>query len=784
MCVLLLFATTLLPASAAADTEAVTFTITNPSALPVQTVARMSLPIPPGLIAEAPPAAVRIGADTVAAQARRVTSHPDGSARRVILSVPVSLQAGETCRGVYAPNLTAPPAGPSMLAPGEPLRIDTDPFSLTVRGDRVELTSATGAPLGTLQPYGPELGETGPVTGEIIEDGPQMVWLRLRTPGERWRREVEVKVTRGGELWLVHRLQHAGEGDRWTPDFGWELTLPGATLRELRPAATHFLALDPDSTYTDNPQLLLPVTLAGDTPVTVANPLALRQNRGALECAGDGGAVRVRSGRTEPLDQPEDTPMEEDGRLMIQEGQYRVSEVVLCPGTVEQLAASLDAPVHAHASWEAYDAVYRTGPPLSLESPLLRELVDKHVRALEGMSVSGDDWGNMTSWAPQQRRPAYNSMVRFNHSQYVWEDWFRSGDARLRRIALQWAENTNNLGMYWGPKEEFYGVCRRGRGWRDRPGSPHGPGTYMVRYDRGETYVHKGFSNFYLAYEETGDPRFAEAGEAAAQWGIQHQHAGLSYTRVIGCVTDFVKLYEYTGRPEYLAKADHLWATFQEVQGEDLLFTESGKPAVGNDLYLQFDDEGYRNPFVKPYIVQYAANALPYLLRHRPEDERLRATIVALNDFMARTQSPGGGWGYPHPDTAGLEWHSEYDHGLTLAYLHVEPGERYLDAVARDLRPKVQLLPLHGEIVAGINPWETEEGINARQRAERYHLATDRDRMRDFTGGRIRFGLSPDTVVYFPVVLRDYLLARDEASLFETDPILEQIKGLPTTLGR
>ena len=43
--------------------------------------------------------------------------------------------------------------------------------------------------------------------------------------------------------------------------------------------------------------------------------------------------------------------------------------------------------------------------------------------------------------------------------------------------------------------------------------------------------------------------------------------------------------------------------------GEDLLFTESGKPAR-NDLISGLT-WGTKTPFMKPYIVQYATNALP-----------------------------------------------------------------------------------------------------------------------------------------------------------------------------
>jgi hypothetical protein len=148
---------------------------------------------------------------------------------------------------------------------------------------------------------------------------------------------------------------------------------------------------------------------------------------------------------------------------------------------------------------------------------------------------------------------------------------------------------------------------------------------------------------------------------------------------------------------------------------------------------------------------------------------------------MARVQTPGGGYGYPAPSTAGVGWRMEYDNGLMLA-CGIELKEEYLEAAARDLRAIIQLLEIHGEIPSGINPWESIVGINARQRAEMYHLAADRDRNKDFTDGQVRFGQSPDSTVFFQVVLRNFLKYRDEAYLFESDKILEQIKALPTTL--
>ena len=304
----------------------------------------------------------------------------------------------------------------------------------------------------------------------------------------------------------------------------------------------------------------------------------------------------------------------------------------------------------------------------------------------------------------------------------------------------------------------------------------------MVRYDLAQSFTTKGFHSFWLAYEETGDPRFKEAAEAQARWSAENIHCHTGEMRNVGVITDFVKLYEYTGEEPYLEQAARLWEEFQSQQGDDLLFTQNGKPAVGDHLYIPDDAYGYKNPFVKPYIVQYATNSLPYLLRQRPDDGRLRDTIIALNDWMARVQTPGGGWGYPAATTAGLSWNIEYDHGMMLAH-QVEPKREYLDAVERDVRPRVQLLGLHGEVPAGLNPWESLVGINAAKRAEIYHLGSDRDRHKDFTDGQVRFGQSPDSTVYFQVVLREYLKYRTEQSLLESDEILNEIKTLPTTVG-
>jgi len=748
----------------------VRFTISNPAATPVTAVARVSLPVPAGLLADAPPTEAVIGGKRVPLQATVITRHPDGSVRRVMLSVPMDLPPNGTQEGVYSAGQAAAPPAAAV-----PAAIVTDRWKVVPGMDRIELRSAGDVLLARIEPVGPEAGQAQPAV-QVLDCGPQFVWLRYDRPGDAWNRQCDVQVFRTGELRLTHRIQAKLDGDHWTPDFGWTLTAPGAQASNLPSRPARMLGRDPDSHFADpdNADLTAQITLSDGTPACAANPLALRQNRGTFEVTRNAAAAIVASSRIEPVEN-----LQTQG-LMIQEGAWRFSELAVAPLDKAAFAAQLDAPVYAHADCHAYDAVYRTGAPLTVEHAALRDCVEKMVFALQDMQMKGDDLGSMPwSWSPRQAKRDYRSAVRLNHALYVWEDWFRGGDPRMRTIAHDWCRNYFDLGMYWGPDPKYYGACRRGNAWRDRP--THGPGTFNPRFDNTPIYVHKGWSNFWLMYEETGDPRYRHAAEAAADWSIRNQHAGLSYTRTVGVVADAVKMYEHTGDRKHLDNAVRLWETFQPTQGADLLFTESGKPAVGNDLYIGNDALGYKTPFVKPYIVQYATNALPYLLRHTPTDRRLRDTILALNDWMARVQQPGGGWGYPHHATAGLKWNLEYVHGLLLAH-EVAPRAEYLAAAGRNLRPIVQLCQRHGWPASGISPWEEQARIGPDQRQQRYRLATDRDAMRDYEEGRITFGQGPDNVVYFQVVLRDYLAHCAEASLFETDDILEKIHRLPATL--
>ncbi|MGI5818852.1 MAG: hypothetical protein ACOX9R_12230 [Armatimonadota bacterium] len=736
------------------------FTVTNPADHDRATVARVSIPVPAGEITDVPATlAVTRGQERMDAQTQVITRHPDGSVRRMMLSFPVQIAAGSQVE--YTVEL---PGGEAAEAPeaGQVERIETDAFTVLASDGRVQLVDGEGTVLAAVAPFGPDLGAEGETQLTVIEAGPWYTWLRYNTGGELWSREVDVEVDQLGQIRLTHRLQHGHQGDIWTPDFGFELSAPGATA-DAEQSVAHFLPIGAAAAFADHPELVAGLTLADGGLLSVSNPLALRQTRGTLSAEANAAGVVVRSNRNEPVED-----LETEG-LMIQEGQWRVSQLLLAPAPADEMARRCDSPVRAHAHWSLYDAVYHTGPPLEAETPLVMRTAERYIQKLQEMSRSGDDWGTMST------------SVRLNHCRYMWEDYFRSGDARLLDMARDWSENYRNFTIYWGHKEESWGGGRRGSAWRDR--STLGPGSFIVRFvDVTPGWLTKGFASFWLAYEETGDPRFREAAEAQARFGADNITCLQNEMRSVGAIADYAKLYEYTGDQSHLQQAIRLWEEFQQGQMDNLLFTQHGRAeSPGDDLYIHEDSFGYRNPFVKPYMVQYATNSLPYLLKHTPDDQHLRDTILALNDWMATHRQPGGGWGYPHYLTAGMSWNNEYCRGI-MHGAGIEPKQIYLDAIRENLAPVVQLYGRYGELPRGLNPWEFAAGINAQQRAELYELASDRDVMRDYDEGAVNFGQSPDNAVYFTVLLRDYLQHASEESLLESHEILEKIKQLPTTL--
>ncbi len=742
-----------------AEVSTMDFSVQNPRPTRAVEMARVSVPVPVGVMPGAPAGFVTSEAGKrLPVQASVITRHPDGSVRRVMLSFPVRIPARETRTFNYAPGEAGQPAPPMAQVEATAATISTRAWTLSLTDDALKLSGPKGMALGEMRAFGPTPAQAEPAVLTVIENGPNVAWLRWRQDGADYSREVDVYADELGRLRLTQRVLRHLTDNGWTPDFGFEFSAPQAEAERVPEQPVHFLALPVGEPLSQHPELVPALELANGKQVSLTNPLALRQHRGTIEAAQREDEVTLRFSRVEPV-------TDELQNLQLQEGMWRQMEVVMQPGAPERLAEAIDLPLAVAVDWRAYDAVYHIGPPLEVEDPLLKRVAEKYLSTISTLGMLGDDLGSL------------GGLERYNHCQYIWEDFFRTGDQRLRRVAMEYSENYNAYSVYWGPNEDYYGGGR----YPPRADTRPWPGSFRTRVNNAVTFCTKGYHSFWLTYEETGDPRFRYAAEQQAEWSAQHVTAGLSYTRCIGQVTDFVRMYEYTGEQKYLAQAERLWGDLKGVQTPDLLFTEGGQPATGNDLYVPDDRFSRQYPYVKAYITQYASNALPYLLAHTPDDERLRDTIVAVDDWMAKVQTPGGGWSYPGPTTAGFHWLIELTHGLMEGYAVTQKDE-YLDCVQRDLRALISLIAMYDAIPGGVTPWENLAGMSADELGEKYRLSTDRDRSRDFTDGRLFFGAGPDTTVYFQVLLRDYLKHRPESSLFAPDPVLDQILGMPASV--
>ena len=358
---------------------------------PVATVARVSLP-------RSVRPACRFAAgrgdprrQNGARQAKVITRHPDGSIRRVMLRRPRRDAAARRqqrhlpSRQIGNSAIRTSPHQPFPLIDGQVV------FGWTTSN----CAARTAFCWRRLSRSARNSARRKPLSG-VLDCGPQFTWLRYDRPGSQWNRQWDVQVFRTGELRLVHRIQAKPRGDHWTPDFGWKLTAPGAQVSDLPKGAAHMLAAIPTHALPTRKTQTCSgrITLSDGTPACVTNPLALRQNRGTFEVNRTTDAIIVRSSRIEPVKK-----IETQG-LMIQEGAWRFSELAIAPLDKAEFAARLDAPVYtSHADWHAYDAVYRTGAPLKVKHPVLRDCVEKMVFALQDMQMKGDDLGSMPwSW--------------------------------------------------------------------------------------------------------------------------------------------------------------------------------------------------------------------------------------------------------------------------------------------------------------------------------------------------------------------------------------------------
>ena len=138
---------------------------------------------------------------------------------------------------------------------------------------------------------------------------------------------------------MTQRILRHLLGNDWTPDFGFKLTAMESEPVRLSEKPLYFLQFDPESIFVEQPELIASLKLSNNTTLSMVNPLAFRQNRGTLESKINSDETTViRASRIEPID-------DENNKLMIQEGMWRVTDVLLSLEDPEILSVSIDQPL-------------------------------------------------------------------------------------------------------------------------------------------------------------------------------------------------------------------------------------------------------------------------------------------------------------------------------------------------------------------------------------------------------------------------------------------------------
>ncbi|MFO0867796.1 MAG: hypothetical protein U0935_02510 [Pirellulales bacterium] len=728
-------------------------------AAPGEQLVRVSLPLPPDGWHDFRAVTVQAGDTPPQQVSHRVVSWWPNSpgrpraARRILLTFPWRF----VDRSPVEFTLLAPSHVPaSNLAPNATTlpRVDVRDDRVRVEwpGDRFgALDGGPPAALDLRWLAPPREGHAEPRV-ETVEDQPFFRWQRWHFGDPRWPRVIECRVDALGGVLVVGHLQRGTSEGQFAPTLGWECRVPARTARGEVAAATSPATLPWQHPFHSGTA----ASAIFDERLIIYHPRAPYLRRGQIELTRhDEATCDYRYLRCRDSDQVPFPWMS-----------WQRCEIALGPVGVAPWTRSLISPhqrlVDA-ATWQAAYPALRTLPPLS---PELAALVDYHRSAVTRSAAVGDDFGNVTQFVEGAPHGAVFGMNRLNHGAAIFEDAWRGHDDALLATALDWTDNFHDQSIWWGEKERGGTRYNNVAAQRQTPPTPD----YMWRSNDSVSFCTKGYDCFWLAWEETGDPRFLEAFQAQVAYAARHLHAGATTCRNVGDVRDFIRLYRYTGEPRYLEESLRLFRELRVCLSPDFLFDEGGKPLNPDPPYIEDDERGHVIGYAKPYIIGYALAGLPELLPYAPQEPGLRETVRAVADFLATTVDPAGGWRYPHPRSSFVTTGQAIEHAwqLVQACRALGPEPRWLDAIETVLRARTLLFRQTGSLYAGLAGWETSTGAVA-QRGElnqRYRKPEDRDRARDYTAGQLGFGsVPPEGLVYFPEVLGYYLEQRPAARL-------------------
>lgn len=617
------------------------------------------------------------------------------------------------------------------------------------------------------EPILPATQDDSSPTIEWVERGPYYSWFRVLIADAQWPRILEVRMDAQGQVAAQIHLQRVAEEDAYAPEMGWRIRMHGLQ------AGTDVIAEASHTFRTGSPFTLT----AGNRRIEF--PVAANERTGFVKTATDDEALTVTYVRCTPGD-----------RVPHQPHAFRRAGFALGRTGKAPLNALYEPSHQFLVAASAFDSVYGSGitPDLSL-SPLLSRFLDYHRDAIVASVLRGYDSGNVTAFT-HSGEPSVYGMNRLNHCPPIFEEWYRSGDNRLRETAVAWCENFRDLSIWWKPGAD-YGGARYNNASAAGEKAHEGDPTYMWRTNWASHFCTKGFDAFFDAYEETGDPSFLVALKAQTEYAKANMHAKLppGEPRNIGDVRDLMRLARFTGDSSFEREALRLFDELRVCLTPDCLFSQTCEPIEADPPYINDDQVGLKHPFAKPYIIGYALAGLPRLLLRHPDQERLGCTVEAVARFLARSQDCVGGWRYPHPDSSGTILSQAMEHAQqmcnALPALESQglPTGDVLDAIERTLQMQVRAFERTGTMLSGLTGWELSTGAiqSATEMQNLYAKPEDRDRARDYAEGVIGLGSSPpDGLVYFPTVLAAYLERRPSERLQHANgPVQQVLDRLP-----
>lgn len=746
----------------------------RPAATGRQTV-RVSLPFAPGSLPAEVGLRLETGGRSFTPDLQVLTYHPGHprSVRRAIVTFAHEFTSDEpvTFRALWSPEPN-PGSSPASRPAGD--RLTVGPIEVRCTGDTVDILQA-GAVLWRCELLAPPPASRAKPVVELIARGDHYLWTRWLIPDARWPRIIEVRADGLGTVAVrahVQRLEETDDVVARAPDLGWRIRRVG----EGGPARIQLLG-ETDSSATNPAEH----SFATGTPAAVVIgaeridlPDAHLLRRGTVSLHSDNGHTDIEYRRCRASEQ-----------VPLQYAAWRTATVVLGPRANAAWTALLEPPHAVRMESTAFDEVYDRPRVPDLGSwPLLRAVSDYHVESVASCTPLGDDFGNVTAMP----RSSVYGMNRLNHCPPIFEEYYRTGDARLRATALHWCENYHDLSIWWKPADaakfggtRYNNISAHG----ERPADPD----YMWRSNSAVSFCTKGIDAFFYAYEETGDPRMATALRWQADYAAREVHADTGECRNIGDVADWMRLYRFTGEDRYLEAASRLFRELRTKLSTGDLFSQGGQPIVPDPVFIDEDKTGMKYPFAKPYIIGYALSGLPALAATVPDEPKLRDVIRAVADFQAQAQDPAGGWRYPHPRSSSMLLSQAIEHAVQLAraaaWLETrgEPIDNLLDAIERTLQSRILGWQRSGQILGGLGGWEKAAGAlkEGQTLNDLYARPEDRDAGRDYTEGQVSVGgSSPEGVVYFHEVLGFYLAHRPAERLFNANgPLGNVLRRIP-----